>query len=308
MSSTESTFQTLPLADVPASLLEDEDLDSLNLYYLELSNAKLFRDKHQEWERGSDAATGDLTARNELITRNLKFAASIARRYSSRTHSVKDLHSKANIGLIIASKEFNPKKNVKFISYAVHWIKQQIYSELAYQELPVVLPLNVFNSVYNKRRERYLLLPSLPESLKSREAESLDEVEDVSPERARAVRRAGTPPRDIYGLSHQVDDPSLISPSHGNTVLQAISDKHLDLLMRAVLTDRERTILRRYYGFGAPPLTLGEVGELFSLTRERIRQLRNRALKKLYETEQGKALGRDYCGDDIRPSKIVTSD
>lgn len=288
--------------DVPAYLIDDRDLSSLHLYHLALQHARLFRDRHDEWLVGQEAADGDLTARNELILRNLRFAYSRAKRYRYAPVAIEDLIAAANVGLIKAAVRFNPDKNVRFISYAVHWIDQQLHSTISSQGFSVRLPQNQYQNIFQKSRKAISILAYGTTARPSTIHDWLNNFEDVTTETAVSVLRAVTPPLSIDTLPDLEQETKLesvrlrrgVAPELEQQCHLTLRDELLHALLESKLTERELDIIHRYYGFDQDDQTLEEIGRVHDVTRERIRQLRNRALDKLKSSAIIDAVKRDY--------------
>lgn len=319
---------SLDLATVPGNLIADEDLHSLHLYSLDITGVSLFRHRHAEWEAGQRAQKGDHQARNELVVKNLRFAATIARRYRHQPLPSEDLLAAANKGLIHAADRFDPNQNVKFISYAVYWIRQQINAALANQAFTVRLPLNVYQSVYRSHSHALTADAFATPSRPNVSNHGVDQIDNVSRSKAIDVLRAATPPIQLQHTTpnnpaylennREDDNPDLETDpdhaydqlrveTHETKCLTKISYSRLHALMSALLTDREHNILLLYYGFDGPTYTLEDIGDEFDVTRERIRQLRNRALTKIFDHPQGKAIGKDYRGGNCEPTGLIRS-
>lgn len=238
----------------------------------------------EETELAIRIQAGDDAAFKRLVEANLRFVVSVAKQYQNRGMDLMDLVNEGNIGLMKAALKFDPTRGFKFISYAVWWIRQQILSALSYQGRTIRIPLNQVSILNKIGRAR-------TEFLQENEREPIDEelsaLLDISPEEL-GVSVMG----DIRSLS--LDFPlgedqteSLIdilpnndSPSADKELENESLRKDIDTVM-GVLNERERRVLVLCFGLGCPPMTLEEIGENLDLTRERVRQLKMKAIHKL---------------------------
>jgi len=261
-----------------------DDLVGLEAYFDDLSNSKpLSRERERELALGIQE--GDAAAREELARANLLFVISVAKKYQNRGLTLAELISAGNLGLMTAVDRFDPGRGFKFISYAVWWIRQSILQTLAEEVRTVHLPLNRVSLLrkISKTRERLG-----EEEGQAPDVEAVAAALDVSVEEVEDTLLSG---RQVYSLDREYqddDDRTLLTTladmdqeAPDTAVLRAASQAHLaDIL--ATLDDRERRIIRLYYGLdGNEPLTLEQIGDLMALTRERIRQIKERAFSKL---------------------------
>lgn len=245
----------------------------------------------QERDLAERIQKGDEQALQTLVCANLRFVVSVARVYQGQGVPVEDLINDGNIGLVRAARRFDGRKNFKFVSYAVWWIRQAILQGLANQSRTVRLPLNQVGFVVRvgKARERleqrYRRVPNTDElsDLLEAPAEKVHNATQVAARPASLDAPANTlsdTPRREMLADTETDMPDTCA---GNNHVSSLVHEVLD----TVLTSRERKVVSRYYGIGTDaPYTLDEIGIQLSLTRERVRQLRQRALKKLKECGQ----------------------
>lgn len=257
---------------------------SLDVYLREI-NATALLTRAQEVEIAKRVQAGDEAALDHLVRANLRFVVSIAKQYSNQGLSIEDLINEGNLGLIRAAKRFDHGRGFKFISYAVWWVRQAMLQALAEQSRIVRLPLNRASALYRIGRTVRVLTQELGRQ------PHLDEI----------AKRVGLPReevRDTLGISNtyvSLDDP--FDPDDDNSLMDCLPDDRsarpdevtfghtLDEDLRqalSVLEPREQRILRLYFGIGTDaPLTLEQIGAQMGLTRERIRQIKEKALAKL---------------------------
>lgn len=246
--------------------------DSISNYLKEVRKLKLLTPK-EEKELSKRVIEGDKEAEDLMVKSNLRFVISIAKEYQGHGVPLVDLISEGNYGLIKAVKKFDPEKGVRFISYAVWWIKQSILQTLSENSRTVRLPVNITTQISKIKKEiskfeqinhrkptdidmdlSVLLYPTCG-SLNEKINEDGDELLDIMP------------------------DYSFISPdveSDSDTSLKNEIEKTL-----SVLSDRERKIINMYFGVDGSSMTLEQIGDEFGLTKERIRQIKEKAIRKL---------------------------
>jgi RNA polymerase primary sigma factor len=258
--------------------------DSLGSYLAEIAHSKPLSSA-DEVDLARKIKQGDERARNRLVEANLRFVVSVAKEYQNRGVPLADLISAGNMGLITAAERFDEDKGFEFISYAVWWIRQAILQTLAEQSRTVRLPLNKIGLLYKISKASRLLqqeradLPP-PEAI----AEQLDvSVEDVT-----ETLMCGRSVRSLDATFREEDDQSLLDvlpddrqESPENTVMRGCLRGQIDSALSG-LVGRESEILRLYFGLdGEEPMTLDQIGARFGLTRERVRQIKEKALHRL---------------------------
>ncbi len=276
----------------------NRETPSLDKYLYEIGKVDLIS-AEEEVELARRIKKGDTLAMEKLIKANLRFVVSVSKQYQNQGLSLPDLINEGNLGLIKAAQRFDETRGFKFISYAVWWIRQSILQALAEQARIVRLPLNKIGSI-NKINKTYAEL----EQKFEREPTVLEiaRVLEIAPEDVKeAIRSSGR---------HVSMDAPLLDGEDGNMydVLlnddQPGPDKGLlnDSLRKEIeralstLTYREASIIRLYFGLnGKHPHTLEEIGEEFNLTRERVRQIKEKAIKRLKHTSRSKIL-KSYLG------------
>lgn len=242
---------------------------------------------------------GDEEALNKLVKANLRFVVSVAKQYQNQGLSLPDLINEGNLGLIKAAQRFDETRGFKFISYAVWWIRQSILQALAEQSRIVKLPLNKIGSInkvnkaFAELEQKYEREPSVEELVEVLELAS-DDVKEALRSSNRHVSMDAPLTQDedsnMYDVVLSHDSPA---PDRG--LLNDSLRKEIERAL-ATLTPREGNIIRLYFGLnGKHPHTLEEIGEEFDLTRERVRQIKEKAIKRLKQTTRSKIL-KSYLG------------
>ncbi|MGK9477551.1 sigma-70 family RNA polymerase sigma factor [Melioribacter sp. OK-6-Me] len=271
---------------------------SLDKYLQEIGKVELLTPE-EEIELAIKIKKGDQKALEKLVKANLRFVVSVAKQYQNQGLSLGDLINEGNLGLIKAAKRFDETRGFKFISYAVWWIRQSILQALAEQSRIVRLPLNRVGAL-NKIGKAYSNL--VQEFEREPNAEELAEQlnMDVS-EVADAIKNAGRHVSMDAPFS-QGEENSLLDvlpndevPSPDQTLMSESLKKEIERAL-STLTDREAEVIKLYFGLnGEHSLTLEEIGEKFNLTRERVRQIKEKAIRRLRHTSRSKNL-RAYLG------------
>jgi RNA polymerase primary sigma factor len=270
-----------------------EDQSSLDQYLKEVS-AHALLSSPQEIEVGHRARAGDEGAVQELVRANLRFVISVAKKYQNRGVSLSDLIQEGNVGLVTAARKFDPNQGVKFISYAVWWIRQAILSSLANQGRTVRVPLNRASDLSKIFRERERLKQELdrdpsPEELARATGLSRDIVESLQTLNASEIRLDAPigDSDDSQLMDRFITDQAIITEDE---VEERLLSERIGRALET-LQPRDAKVLKLYFGLeGGREHTLEEIGEILGVTRERIRQLRDRALKRLREGDMSDAL------------------
>ncbi len=272
-------------------------LDSFDQYLQDVERYPLIQDPATEREIARKARAGDRQAAERLVTANLRFVISYVKKYQGRGLNLAELVCIGNEGLLKAVKKFDPDKGVKFISYAVWWIRQTVLQALAEQTRSVRIPLNQNSNLVKLSRTETALTQKLGRSPTDREI--ADEMEEPV-ETVRALRRVASAElsldapldksdRDSASFGERfagMDDADIEEDVEGQA-----RREFLEKMFERYLTERERKILVLYYGLDdGEEMTLEEIGSLLGVTRERIRQIRNRAFDKLRASPDGEAL------------------
>lgn len=271
----------------------DADRDILDRYLYEVSLSPLLTPE-QETALARRVQAGDEEAMQELVTRNLRFVISVAKKYQNRGLVLLDLIGEGNVGLMTAAKKFDPDHGVKFISYAVWWIRQAILASIARQGRTVRIPLNRTADLSRIVKASEALRQELqreptPEEISGRVHLSVEVVQALAALNTAEVRLDA--PLDLEGDQALVD--RFAAGEYGASEDEAYERFLADEIAAALATlpPRDAKVLRLYFGLdGGKEHTLEEIGALFGVTRERVRQLRDRALKRLREGEAGQAL------------------
>jgi RNA polymerase primary sigma factor len=271
----------------------DADRDILDQYLFEVSKTPLLT-AQQEIAIARKVRAGDEEAMQELVKRNLRFVISVAKKYQNRGLALTDLIGEGNVGLMTAARKFDPDQGVKFISYAVWWIRQAILASLARQGRTVRVPLNrtadlsrIIRTAESLRQE--LRREPTPEEIAGVTGLSLDVVQSLAALNTADVRLDA--PLDPEGDRSLIE--RFIADEQGDSEERAMDNflsEEIDSALRT-LPPRDAKVLRLYFGLdGGREHTLEEIGGMLGVTRERVRQLRDRALKRLKEGDVGKAL------------------
>jgi len=278
----------------PAELGSVEaDRDILDQYFSEVGRFPLLaaeeeRSLARRIRRGDDDATA------ELVRRNLRFVVSVAKKYQNRGLPLVDLIGEGNVGLMTAARKFDPDQGVKFISYAVWWIRQAILAALAKHGRTVRIPLNRTADLSRVMRATAMLRERLR---REPTVEEVSEVTGISTEIAQALGSVNTADVRLDVGSGDDNDRALIErfaieevPSVEDEVIDQFRSAELERAL-ATLPARDARILRLYFGIdGDREHTLDEIGKMLGVTRERVRQLRDRALKRLGQAPMGQTL------------------
>lgn len=240
----------------------------------------------------------DREALERLVCANLRFVVSVAKQYQNQGLTLPDLINEGNIGLIKAAEKFDETRGFKFISYAVWWIRQSILQALAEQSRMVRLPLNQVSAV---SRINKLIMKFEQEHERKSSAYELSELIDETPEKIRDSLRANGRPMSINAPLGEGDDSTLLEVISDENTPQAdrgMIDKSLATeieRMLDTLDEREKTIVEMCFGINNREMTLEEISEKFGLSRERVRQIREKALLKLRHSNK-KNLLQEYLG------------
>ena len=271
---------------------------SLDKYLQEIGKVELIS-AEEEVELAQRIKQGDKIALEKLTKANLRFVVSVAKQYQNQGLSLPDLINEGNLGLIKAAQRFDETRGFKFISYAVWWIRQSILQALAEQSRIVRLPLNKIGSI-NKINKTYAKLEQ--EFEREPNAEEIAEVLEITEAEVKeSMKNAGRhismdaplvqdEDNTMYDVLKSEEAPTpeteLLYESLRNEIDRAIS----------TLTQREQDVVRLYFGLnGSHPMTLEEIGEKFDLTRERVRQIKEKAIRRLKHTSRSKIL-KSYLG------------
>ena len=271
---------------------------SLDKYLQEIGRVELIT-AEEEVELAQKIKAGDEKALDKLTKANLRFVVSVAKQYQNQGLTLPDLINEGNLGLIKAAKRFDETRGFKFISYAVWWIRQSILQALAEQSRIVRLPLNKIGSI-NKINKTYAFLEQSHERPPSAEeiANELDmTINDVKESMKNSGRHVSMDAPLVEGEDSNLYDV-LRSGESPNPDKELIHESLRTEIERALetLTPREADVIKLYFGLGNHhPMTLEEIGETFDLTRERVRQIKEKAIRRLKHTSRSKIL-KTYLG------------
>jgi len=267
-------------------------------YLQDIQKLPLIGDVEEERRLARRAQKGDEVAAERLVTANLRFVISYVKKYQGHGLDLSELVAIGNEGLLKAVRKFDPDQGVKFISYAVWWVRQAVLKALAEQTRSVRIPLNQNSQLIRLARAETVL----SQVLKRDPTE--DEVSRLLDETPQAVRAARQMSAHELSLDAPVDRSDREASTLGErfagvdgSEIEELTDyklmrEFIDRVFKRYLTPRERKILYLYYGLdeGSEAMTLERIGALMSVTRERIRQIRERAFEKLRESPDGRAL------------------
>ena len=270
---------------------------SLDKYLQEIGHEELLS-VDEEVELAQKIRKGDRRALERLTRANLRFVVSVAKQYQNQGLSLPDLINEGNVGLIKAAEKFDETRGFKFISYAVWWIRQSILQAIAEQSRIVRLPLNQVGSVnkinreLNKFEQEHERRPSVNEI-----ADRIDLPEEKVEEAMKANNR------------HVSMDAPFVD-GEDNSLLDVLADNNMPMADKALvqeslrkeidraidlLNDREQKVVRAFFGIGSPEMTLEEIGDKYNLTRERVRQIKEKAIRRLRHNTKNKLL-KTYLG------------
>ena len=271
---------------------------SLDKYLQEIGKVDLIT-AEEEVELAQRVKQGDQLALEKLTKANLRFVVSVAKQYQNQGLTLPDLINEGNLGLIKAAQRFDETRGFKFISYAVWWIRQSILQALAEQSRIVRLPLNKIGSI-NKINKTYAFLEQSHERPPSAEeiANELDmTINDVKESMKNSGRHVSMDAPLVEGEDSNLYDV-LRSGESPNPDKELIHESLRTEIERALetLTPREADVIKLYFGLGNHhPMTLEEIGETFDLTRESVRQIKEKAIRRLKHTSRSKIL-KTYLG------------
>jgi RNA polymerase primary sigma factor len=271
---------------------------SLDKYLQEIGREELIT-AEEEVVLAKKIKDGDQSALEKLTRANLRFVVSVAKQYQNQGLSLPDLINEGNLGLIKAARRFDETRGFKFISYAVWWIRQSILQALAEQSRIVRLPLNQvgslnkINKAYSKLEQQFEREPSAEEL-----AEILDlPIDKVSDTMKVSGRHVSMDAPFANGEESSLLDVlvNLDSPKADTGLMNESLSKEIDRAL-STLTERERDVVKLFFGIGLNHgLTLEEIGDKFDLTRERVRQIKEKAIRRLRHSSRSKLL-QQYLG------------
>ena len=278
--------------------ITNRESQSLDKYLQEIGREELIT-AEEEVELAKRISQGDEIALEKLTKSNLRFVVSVAKQYQNQGLSLPDLINEGNLGLIKAAQKFDETRGFKFISYAVWWIRQSILQALAEQARIVRLPLNQvgslnrINRAFSKLEQAYERPPSAEELAELLEL-PIDKVADTLKIAGRHVSMdAPFVQGEEISLLDVMANPD--SPGADKTLMKDSLYREIERSL-STLTERERDVIRLFFGIGQNHgLTLEEIGAKFDLTRERVRQIKEKAIRRLRHTSRSKLL-KAYLG------------
>ncbi len=278
--------------------ITNRESQSLDKYLQEISKEELIT-ADEEVELAQRIKAGDQIALEKLIKSNLRFVISVAKQYQNQGLTLPDLINEGNLGLIKAAQRFDETRGFKFISYAVWWIRQSILQALAEQSRIVRLPLNQvgslnkLNKTFSKLEQQYERAPS---------SEELAEELDITEDKVNDTLKVGGRHVSMDAPFQEGEDNSLldvlINDDSPNADIDLMSESLHREIKRSLstLSEREREVIILFFGIGMKHgLTLEEIGTKFDLTRERVRQIKEKAIRRLRQTSRSKIL-KTYLG------------
>lgn len=270
---------------------------SLDKYLQEIGREELIT-VEEEVELAQRIKKGDQEALEKLTRANLRFVVSVAKQYQNQGLSLPDLINEGNLGLIKAAEKFDETRGFKFISYAVWWIRQSILQALAEQSRIVRLPLNQVGSL-NKINKALSKFEQEHERMPS--ADELSELLDIPREKIADTLRVSGRHVSVDAPFVDGEDNSLLdvlvnsdSPNADRGLVHESLNKEIERAL-STLQERERDIVKDFFGIGTPEMTLEEIGEKFGLTRERVRQIKEKAIRRLRHSNRSRLL-KSYLG------------
>ena len=278
--------------------ITNRDSASLDKYLQEIGREELITIEN-EVELAQRIRKGDHAALDKLVRANLRFVVSVAKQYQNQGLSLPDLIDEGNLGLIKAAEKFDETRGFKFISYAVWWIRQSILQALAEQSRIVRLPLNQvgslnkINKAFSKFEQENERPPSMEELADALEV-PIDKISDTIKVSGRHI--------SVDAPFVEGEDNSLLdvlmnddSPVADQKLMSESLLKEIDRALDSMLAERERDIVRMFFGIGGQEMTLEEIGDQFGLTRERVRQIKEKAIRRLRNNSKNKLL-KVYLG------------
>ncbi|MFR9587825.1 MAG: RNA polymerase sigma factor RpoD/SigA [Rikenellaceae bacterium] len=277
--------------------ITNRESPSLDKYLQEIGKEELIS-VEEEVELAQRIKKGDQEALEKLIKANLRFVVSVAKQYQNQGLSLPDLINEGNLGLVKAAEKFDETRGFKFISYAVWWIRQSILQALAEQSRIVRLPLNQVGSLnkINKAMARFE-----QEHERTPSSDELAVELDLPREKVADTLRVAGRHVSVDAPFADGEDNSLLdvlvnpdSPNADRGLLNESLSTEVDRALET-LTDRERDIIKYFFGIDSSEMTLEEIGEKFDLTRERVRQIKEKAIRRLRHSTRSKLL-KSYLG------------
>jgi len=280
--------------------ITNRESQSIERYLQEIGKVDLLT-AEEEVELAQRIRKGDKEALEKLVKANLRFVVSVAKQYQNRSLSLNDLINEGNLGLVKAAQRFDETRGFKFISYAVWWIRQAIIQALAEQSRLVRLPLNKIGSLtkihkaFSKLEQEHQREPS---------PEELSEVLDLNTNEIKTTLSVASTHVSMDAPFVEGESSSLLDVLANSDTPETDQDLTYGQSLRieteralATLSERQKDVVKLFFGIGVDnPMTLEDIGEKFGLTRERVRQIKDKAINKLRTTSRSKAL-KAYLGE-----------
>lgn len=268
------------------------DSQTLEIYLNQIGHESLITPE-EEVELAQRIKNGDKEARDKLTCANLRFVVSVAKQYQNQGISLTDLIDEGNLGLIKAAERFDETKGFKFISYAVWWIRQSIHQALAEQSKLVRLPLNKVNEISKINKA---LAQFEQDHNRKASAQEVADILDLPEEKIEEAMRNSSHTISIDApLSDEQDDTlenklsNADAPSTDNWLIRESLSQEINRVL-STLPERDRDIIKMCFGIDSQEMTLEEIGDHFGLTRERVRQIKEKAIRKLKHSAGSESL------------------
>lgn len=263
-----------------------KESESFKSYLKEVSQIEMFESIDDEFECAEKAVNGDKKALEELIHRNLRFVISVAKQFKTPNTTLEDLVNEGNVGLIEAAKKYDPSKGIKFISYAVWWIRKEIMSYIYNNDRHVRIPnnkaisLNNLKSSISELEQRLGREVSTVDILDNVDGMTFGEIDSLLGDTNGRAFSIDKPINDDGNSMHDLIPSNEFSSTDGDMIFQEETDRFDSLLN--VLDPKSKEIIKMYYGIGyLCPKNLNEIGEVMGVSRERIRQVKKTSIEKL---------------------------
>lgn len=277
--------------------ITNRENESLDKYLQEISREPLISPE-REVELAQRIKKGDKIALEKLTRANLRFVVSVAKQYQNKGLSLSDLINEGNLGLIKAAEKFDPTKGFKFISYAVWWIRQAVIQAIAEHSRIVRLPLNQVGSL-NKINKAFSIFEQEFERAPS--DEELAKVLDIPTEKINDTLKASNKPFSVDAPFEEGEDGSLLdvlvdkeSPGTDKKMLKESLLREIERALNTI-NEREKEVIKFFYGIDVPEMTIEEIANRLKLTRERVRQIKEKGLRRLRYTQRCRIL-KTYLG------------